>query len=142
MEDRRIFFLIHRAQRRLQKISNKLFIESLGVSSAQMAAIFFLLKNDGCLLKELSEGLDLNNSAITGLVNRMDKAGLIKKEKCAEDGRAFRIFLTNKSKDLAPKAFPLMQESNKIITKNFSEEEVNIVIRFLNEIVRLEVVKQ
>lgn len=136
-QDRRIFFLMHRAQRKLQKMANKIFIESLGVSSAQTAALFFLMDNDGCLLKDLSAGLELNNSAITGLVNRMEKAGLITKEQCPDDGRAFRIFLTQPAKALVPRALSLMGESNRMLARNFSEEEIDTVVRFLNAIIEL-----
>ncbi|MDY6905994.1 MAG: MarR family winged helix-turn-helix transcriptional regulator [Thermodesulfobacteriota bacterium] len=134
-QDRRIFFLMYRAQRKLQKMANKVFAESLGVSAAQTAALFFLMNNDGCLLKELSAGLDLNNSAITGLVNRMEKAGLIKKKKCPEDGRAFRLLMTQKAKNLIPRAFSLLQEANRLLVNDLSETEINTIVRFLNGII-------
>ena len=113
MNDNRIYFLLNQAQHKMLKIADKYLSKYLGVTSAQFSALFFLDKNNGCLLKELSHGIKLNNSAVTGLVNRMEKAGLAKKKQCVNDGRAFRVYLTDKSKNALIKAHPMLEKSNK-----------------------------
>ncbi len=135
MSEKRLFFLLNQAQHKMLKFSDKYFSENIGVTSAQMAALFFLDKNDGCLLKELSRGIKLNNSAVTGLVGRMEKAGLAERKQCENDGRSFRVYLTDKSRDALIKAYPLLEKSNRIMTENFNKEEIKTVLKFLNHIV-------
>lgn len=108
---------------------------ALGIKTAQLGAVFFLLGHDGCMLKEISVGLGLNNSAITTLVVRMEKSGLLTRESCSVDGRSYRIHLTKKAKSIGQKAITLAKELNARLAQGFSNEEIDTVIRFLDSII-------
>lgn len=133
-QDKRLFYLIHHAHRQLFKRGDAACIAKIGVTTVQLSAIFYLLHNNGCLLKELGEGLGLNNSAVSGLVTRMENLALAKRKACAEDARAFRVFLTDKAKLLVPEGFALLKQFNDEITSGFNEEEMQVIYRFLNQI--------
>ena len=135
MNDNRYFFLIHQVQRKLQKFADRVYLKAIGISSVQVATIFFLKKNDGCLLKELSSGLHMNNSAVTGLVNRMERSGLILRKKSSGDGRAVQVFLTEKAQILAIQAVPILVKANEMMREDFSDAEMEVVTRFLNSII-------
>jgi len=133
--DGRIFFLINRSRHVLLKWADAILVEELSVTSAQLAALFLLEKEDGCLLKELSRGLGLNNSAITGLVSRMEKAGLIEKHSSPEDGRAFQVYVTAKGARTAAAALPLIDRFNELAAEGFTKEEMETVCRFLGSVI-------
>lgn len=135
MDEKRIFFLLHRAQRKLKKFADKVYLKSLGISSTQVTTLFFLKQNDGCLLKDLSSGLYLNNSAVTGLVNRMEKSGLIVRKQSSGDGRAYQVFLTEKAKVLTSKAVPILMKANEVILEGYNQEEIELISRFLGSLV-------
>jgi DNA-binding MarR family transcriptional regulator len=135
MSDQRLFFKFNRAHHQLFKHVEKACLDTLGITPVQLGAIFFLLDNDGCQQKDLSAGLALNYPAVTGLVARMIKAGLLTKESCTQDGRASRLFLSEKARAIAPKAFPLVDQLNNRLTEGFSPAEINTVHRFLDEII-------
>ncbi|SCY83361.1 MarR family winged helix-turn-helix transcriptional regulator [Desulfoluna spongiiphila] len=134
--DSRIFFLINRSRHVLLKWADAILAEKLSVTSAQLAALFLLEKEDGCLLKELSRGLGLNNSAITGLVARMEKAGLIEKRSCLADGRAFQVYITAKGSQTAADALPLVDRFNELAAEGFTKEEMETVCRFLGSVIQ------
>ena len=134
--EKRLFFLINMAQHRMFKFADSHCEDSLGISVTQAAAIMFVAKNEGGLQKTLSKALGLNNSAITGLVGRMVKNGLIIRKPCAEDGRASRLFLSDTGKQKLPDIFPLVQAINKQLTEDFTEEEIETVVRFLNKVMK------
>ena len=100
MDDRRLYYKLNQAQHLLSKRVDVELAGALGIKTAQLGAVFFLLEHDGCMLKEISAGLGLNNSAITTLVVRMEKGGLLTRESCSVDGRSYRIYLTNKAKSI------------------------------------------
>ncbi len=137
--DRRIFFMLSKASRELIKGTDRHLTKHLGITTTQIGALFFLVKNDGCLLKEMSKGLTLNNSAVTGLVSRMEINGLVNREPCHKDGRAFRIFITEKGREMALKGFPMVNKFNEFITDRFTESEIGVIVRFLNQIVQAQV---
>jgi DNA-binding MarR family transcriptional regulator len=137
MADRRLYYKLNQAQHLLSKRVDAELAGALGIKTAQLGAVFFLLEHDGCMLKEISAGLGLNNSAITTLVVRMEKAGLLTRESCSVDGRSYRIHLTNKAKSIGQKAIPVAKELNSMLAQGFSDEEIDIVIRFLDSIISI-----
>lgn len=110
-------------------------MDHLGVTAVQIGAMFFLYNNEGCQQKDLGAGLGLNNPAITGLVNRMEKAGLVIKTTCNKDARAFRLTMTQRGREILKKALPLLEEMNDLLTEGFSEQETGVVFRFLHNII-------
>ena len=130
--DRRLFLLLDRARNRLFKRANKELLHSANITVAQAAALFFLGRHDGCLLSDIAHGLDLNNSAITGLSDRMHKAGLIERKSCPEDGRAMRIYLSEKGRGLLDQVQQTLRRFNEDIARDFSDEEMDVVYRFLS----------
>lgn len=135
MTDRRLYYKLNQAQHLLTKQVDAELASALGIKTAQLGAVFFLLGHDGCMLKEISVGLGLNNSAITTLVVRMEKSGLLTRESCSVDGRSYRIHLTKKAKSIGQKAIPLAKELNARLAQGFSNEEIDTVIRFLDSII-------
>jgi DNA-binding MarR family transcriptional regulator len=135
MMDKRLFFLINKARHRMFKYAEAQSEARLGTSVTQTAALMFIGKNEGCLQKDLAKILGLNHSAVTGLVGRMIKNGLINRQTCDDDARASRLYLTELGQTKAPQIKPLMQEFNEKLTKGFSEDEIDVVLRFLNNIV-------
>lgn len=135
MDHKQLFFMVQRSQHSLSKMGDRLFQQVLGVSAAHLSALSFLYRNNGCLLKDLSAGLDLNNSAVTGLVRRMETAGLVVKEACSEDGRAFRVSMTERGMKAVDQADPVLDRVNHLLTSDFTTDEMETVFRFLATIV-------
>lgn len=129
--DRRLFLLLDRARNRLFKRANRELLHSANITVAQGAALFYLSRHDGCLLSDLADGLDLNNSAITGLAARMEKNGLIKRQACPQDRRAMRAHLTEKGKKAHEAVKETLRGFNAEIEAGFSPEEMDVVYRFL-----------
>lgn len=132
--DKRLFFLVNMAQHRMFKFADHHCEEQLGISVTQAAALMYIAKNEGCPQKALSKALGLNNPAVTGLVGRMSKNDLIIRKACEEDGRATRLFLSERGQTKLPEIFPLVHQINEKLTADFSEEDMEIVVRFLNKV--------
>jgi DNA-binding MarR family transcriptional regulator len=130
--DKRLFFILSRARHRINKFINNSLIKTFEITSVQAAAILFLQENKNALLKELGQGLDMNNSAVTTLVERLLKNKLIVKKKSEHDKRASIINLTEKGKKTADEIKPFIKEFNSHFEKNFPKEELDIVMKFLN----------
>ena len=133
--DKRLFYKLTIAQRLLSKYADNESKKKFGVSITQTGALFYLMKNDGCLFKDLSRVLMQNKSAITTLVERMEKNSLIVKKKSGTDGRASNIFLTDKGREISNKTLLYMSDFNHGILGKFTDEEVVIIHRFLDTII-------
>jgi len=131
-------FKIGSATRKIQKYYNSKYAD-YGITIAQSFILFSLLENNGSLIKELAERLNLDSSAITGLVDRLEKENLVKRQVDSEDRRAFRILLTEKGKKLAETVFPIAQDFNDKIISNLSKKERDMFISLLTKIEQLKV---
>ncbi len=127
----RLFQLVAQARQNLFRSADRVFTTELDVSGTQVVALFAIRANEGCLLKELTQQLQLKNSAITGLVSRMEESGLIVREACAQDGRASRLYVSEKGAAVLAKAHPLLNRLNAQLKQGFSSEELAVVARFL-----------
>jgi len=132
----RLFYLLNTDQHRVYKYADQHAEHDLGVTITQMGALFIINENEGCLLKELAGILQLNNSALTGLANRLEQNGLIKRKPCPDDGRASRLYLTKLGKSKVELAIPLTRNLNQAIQNDFNEEELKTIVKFLHHLIQ------
>lgn len=133
--DRRLFFLFHRAQKALAAHASARLDELLGISVPQLTTLMYVAKHAGCSLTELADLLDLNKSAVTGLVQRMERAGTLRRAPNPEDARASHLFVTPKGEEVVDRARPLLRRLNADLTDGFSSDEMETVYRYLNTLV-------
>jgi DNA-binding MarR family transcriptional regulator len=130
--DKRLFFILSRARHKINKYMNNTLIENFQITSVQAAAILFLNKRKDSFLKDLGLGLDMNNSAVTTLVERLERNGFIIKQKSKKDKRASIINLSEKGERTAENIRPFIKDFNKIFEQNFKTEELDTIMKFLN----------
>lgn len=129
----RMFHLMSIAQHRLTKATDAAF-KPLGVSGAQLGVLFLLEKKPGAMLKDVSDGLGINASAITALIGRMEDAGLVRRRPSENDGRAVHIFATADGLARIAAVKPVLARLNARLTADFSEREIATIARFLDAI--------
>lgn len=134
--DRRLLFVLQRAARVALVHANARVGEHMDVSVAQLAALSYIRRHPGCGLTELADLLDANKSAITGIVRRLERAGLVKRAPNPKDARGSLLTTTAKADRLRDKARPVFREVISDMTEGFDEEQIETVLRFLNGIVR------
>lgn len=129
--DRRYIFLLNTAQKRLQRHIEQQTERRIGISAVQAGALFILQKQDGALSGELAAALDIAPSAMTGLADRMARAGLIERRTDAIDRRINRLWLTDSGREAASRALKELAPLNKTLSEGFSEAEMAVVSRWL-----------
>ena len=130
----RFFHLMSLAQHRLLKSTDAAFKEEVGVSHTQLGVLWFLEKSPGAMLKDVSDELGINPSAITALIGRMEDAGLVRREFSDDDGRVAHIYATSQGLTKAAAARPVLAKLNARLMRDFNEKETAIIARFLHSI--------
>ncbi|MDG9856823.1 MarR family winged helix-turn-helix transcriptional regulator [Pseudomonas nitroreducens] len=129
----RLVYLLNSGQRRLQRWTQARTLEG-GVTSAQSGLLFFLEKNDGALMSAAAAALDLGAPGMSGLADRMQNLDLIERRRDEEDGRAWRLWLTDDGRVAAEHSKESLKEINTKLTEGFSEEEIDVVARWLSSL--------
>jgi DNA-binding MarR family transcriptional regulator len=130
--DRRLFFLLHRANRTLMAYAAAGLHDALGISVAHLTTLMYVSKHAGCSMTELADLLDLNKSAVTGLVQRMERAGTLRRAPNPADARGSLLYVTPRGEELRERARPFLRRLNAELAEGFTEREMETVIRFLN----------
>jgi DNA-binding MarR family transcriptional regulator len=86
--------------------------------------LFFLQKSDGSSLTQISQALMLENPTVTGLIDRLEKLGYVKRSNDPDDRRVYLIYLTGKGNIIANRALPIVKELNEEIKKGYSKKEI------------------
>ncbi|MFT0211499.1 MarR family transcriptional regulator [Pseudomonas sp. F1_0610] len=133
--DKRYIFLLSNAHKSLQRYLDRQ-IEASQLSAVQAGVLFVLEKQQGLLIGELAQRLNLAPSAMTGLADRMIKLKLISRQVDAQDKRSQRVYLTDQGLQASKQAQQLLVPINQQLTKGFSAEEMQVVSRWLQHIQR------
>jgi len=128
--DHRLVFLLNVAQRRLQRWMAAR-AQASGVTAAQSGLLFILGQGDGVLMGEAGAALDLGPPGISGLVDRMTAASLIKRRADPDDGRAWRLWLTPAGRAAMAQSKAGLAEVNARLTEGFTDAEIDVVARWL-----------
>lgn len=114
----------------------KPFLESLGLTFPQSLIIGCLWEEDNQTIKSLGQQLHLDSGTLTPLVKRLEKAGLLIREKSMHDERSNFIRLTAKGHKLKRKGLEAHQKFYDAL--QLDEESINL----LKEIINIWVEKQ
>ena len=130
--DRRLFFMLDRAHTQLAKAADAHLSDRSRVGTSQAAVLIYLGYHDNCRLTELAEGVGRNNSAITGLITRMEEAGLVTRGKSSADGRTKTVSLTGTGWSVRESVMNDFRLFNEKLVKGMSESEIDAVMKFLS----------
>jgi DNA-binding MarR family transcriptional regulator len=132
-DDDRLIYLVFTAQQRLRNyLKNVLAKAGIKITPAQTGILALLLEKNGRTMTELSQALSIDNSTITGLVDRLEKAGFLERRPKAEDRRISLIYLTPEGDRETRKAIRALHQVNEEIKSDFSADEILIFKRVLN----------
>lgn len=134
MNDRPTFhILLKTAYRRMER-----WIEAEaaneGLSSAQAGLVLYLGRFDGAAIGDAAEALDVAPSAMTGLVDRMTRAGFVERRPDPRDGRGQRLHLTEQGWAARNDAVRVLGELNARMGEDLSEADARTIARWLESV--------
>jgi DNA-binding MarR family transcriptional regulator len=119
----RLGFLIHDVSR-LRRSAFDRCLKPLNVTRSQWWVLAYLSREDGMTQSQLAEELDLGKVAIGGLIDRLEKAGLVRRDADASDRRVNRVFLEPKSKQLIARMRKVSHRLNEQILAGIVDESL------------------
>ena len=119
----RLGFLIHDVSR-LRRSAFDRCLKPLNVTRSQWWVLAYLSREDGMAQSRLAEELDLGKVAVGGLIDRLEKIGLLRREADASDRRVNRVFLEPKSKQLIIKMRKVSHRMNTQILDGLPDDRL------------------
>jgi DNA-binding MarR family transcriptional regulator len=103
------------------------------LSTAQYFLLRILWETEGLSQRELSDRVCTTEPTTQSAILRMEKQGLVKRARNEEDKRAYRVYLTQKGRNLQHKLVPSMNEINKIINKDIKGPDRRLFIQLIRK---------
>ena len=104
------------------------------VSAAQLNCLLALYENGPRPPSKISKHILVNSSTMTGIVDRLEKKGLVERARNSPDRRIITIELTKPGKMLAENAPPPIQQKIFDGLNKLSEREIKLIARNLKKL--------
>ena len=105
------------------------------LAGARGRVIFALWNEDNIPIKKLVERTSLDKATLTGIIDRLERDGYVKRIPSPDDKRATLISRTGKDEIFKSKIPEVSKQQNKLFYKGFSTSEIkdfeNYLIRIL-----------
>lgn len=99
-------------------------VAALGVTSSQWKMLSRLAREPGLKQVELAERLDIEPITACRIVDRLEEAGLVERQRDPEDRRAWRLVLTGKAEPMVRQLRSLAEEMAGEAFQGFGQDEI------------------
>ena len=105
-----------------------------GVTPTQLTVLKLLAEIGDLSLGTLSKEIRAHNSTVTGIVDRMEAAGLVERARSEEDRRVWIIRLTHEGRQVADRARISPWETLKNALSTLSRDDQQRLTQILNKV--------
>ncbi len=131
MTDKIIFHLSKAEHRIKTHMTGKMKEKNIQISAGQSGVLFLLQQKNDLKMSEISRLLSIDNSAITRIIDHLEKNGLVKRQLNPDDRRQYLICITEKGKKEISIVGNIANQTNETIKEGFTEDEIGIFLRVL-----------
>ena len=110
-------------------------IRPLGLTPGTFPALLELWEGDGLTQKALVERLDIEQATMANTLARMERDGLVRREKDNNDGRVQRVRLTDRAKGLRDAAIEAAKSVNNETMAGLTVEEQHQLIELMQKVI-------
>ncbi|WBW96419.1 MarR family winged helix-turn-helix transcriptional regulator [Oceanirhabdus sp. W0125-5] len=101
-------------------------LQNTGITRIQWIALYYIKENPSISQRSLSNMMSVKDSSIGRLLDRLERDGLVIKERSNKDRRIIYVNLTEKGQELIEECLPIGVKFNEDLTKGISQEELRI----------------
>jgi len=132
--EKSVGFLLAKAYQRAWALFKE-EIDTYDMTPPQFGLMGFLWQRDGMTQVELSEKSQVDRTTVGGLIDRLEKIGMVARQPHPQDRRAYQIRLTAKGKEMEQPLTEMAQRATARFTAGLKQEEISELVRIL-EILR------
>jgi DNA-binding MarR family transcriptional regulator len=105
----------------------------VGISSSDLECLDFLNIEGRVTAGRLAELTGLTTGAITGVIDRLEKAGLVRRERDDEDRRKVFIAIVPENVAKVGRFYEHLQRGMQELWETYSDAELKLMLRFMTQ---------
>lgn len=110
-------------------------LECKGITRIQWIALYYLGLNQNTNQKELALKMNIKDSSVTRLLDRLERDGLVIREKNPNDRRVTNVVLTEKGKEMREKMLPEGEKFSNMLLDGIDADELQVFEKVLSTMV-------
>lgn len=110
-------------------------IRTFGLMPGQPKVLEFVTENEGCLQRDIARACAMDRATTTGLLARMEEAGLVERRPKADGRRALEVWLTDAGWTAAERVAVCGAEVDAIAHANMTPNERETLSRLLARVI-------
>lgn len=110
-------------------------LDPYGLTPFHWLVLCCLWEKDGAATSELCDRLKQVGGTLTGVVDRMEERGLVRRERDTSDRRVWRIWLTDEGRELEDVLPPLAWDLSEMAMQGLSSEERQLLSKCINQMI-------
>jgi DNA-binding MarR family transcriptional regulator len=103
----------------------------MGLGKGLYLYLALLSRQEGLTQHQLAVELAFDEGTVARALQRLSKEGWLRKERDEKDGRAFRVYLSEKAFEVMPKLMQELEAWNHRLVKGFTPQEKDLALRLL-----------
>jgi DNA-binding MarR family transcriptional regulator len=127
-------YLLSRVRANMWNIATQQTMAELGITSTQASMLLMLATGKCFAAAELAREYGIDASAVTRLIDRLEKRGLLLRVRSEKDRRVVHLRLTDEGYALAARLPPIYQGVSDKLLANFTEEEIGFLKSMLRRV--------
>ncbi len=110
-------------------------VTALGLTAAQSHILHYICRNSGAVhQKDVESRFDLSHATVSGIIDRLEGKGLVRREKDGADGRLIVLCAAEKALEYEDAVHGYITECEAQMLQGFSEEETLALCGYLKRI--------
>ncbi|MGO9357473.1 MAG: MarR family winged helix-turn-helix transcriptional regulator [Xanthobacteraceae bacterium] len=130
----RIYHRLQLAAHRIHKSADRAVLEAAAITTAQAALLAVVAASDAATQRGVADQLGLNESAVTAMVGRLLKLGLLERERDDTDARAWRLCVSGEGRAALKRIEKPFRQINQAIEAVLEPEEIARLADYLARI--------
>lgn len=132
-------FLLAKASQRWNELLHERFAARgfPEVRPAYGSILLPLFEDDGLRMGRLADRAWLAKQTMTTMVRLLERDGLVAREPDADDGRAFRVHLTDRGREFRPVAEQVLAELDSVVASALTKRQASALASALKGVIAL-----
>ncbi len=131
--EKSVGFLLAKSHQRICAIFNEEFA-GYDLTPRQFGLLGFLWQQDSQSQAELSARSQIDRSTMGGVIDRLEKEGLVQRLPHPEDRRAYRVCLTDRGRALETELTPLAEKVHTRFVERITPDELATLQQILEKL--------
>ena len=111
---------------------DNLAAQQLGVNETDLHCLNIIENSGGLTAGELAVEAGLTTGAVTGVIDRLERAGFARRVRDPDDRRRVKLAVTPKFYERAERIWgPVAKEWSATLSRQFNAEQLDLIIEFL-----------